>query len=168
MDLEKVPPHTRAGLLAMNTNAALANVEPEDILDAFEQGVSIPKQAQALGITHQAIYKHLLAKAPEKWKQYQAAHALAKLDDCEQKLTDAVDGVAVSRERELARLQCWKLERVVRNIYGQDSPTVQVNINLGNVGERIADLERELLSQRTYEAKSSPTITNSTQAVDHE
>lgn len=160
MDLTDVPANARAGLLIMNGNSALAHVKPEDILETFEHGVSIQKQAAALGVTTQGIYRFLLNKAPDKWKEQQAAKALADLDASDQDLRDAGDGVAVSRARELARLHCWRLERAARHIYG-DAPQVQVNINLGNVGERIAQLEQELGVHRTLEGEFSPTPSES-------
>lgn len=156
MDLTKVPDNAKAGLLVMNAEAALAHVKASDVLEAFEHGASIPVQAKALGVTHQAIYRKILKDAPELWKEHQAAKALAKLDDSEQALTDAVDGVAVSRERELARLQMWKLERVLRRIYGQDAPQVVVNLNLGDVGNRIAALEQELRVNAAVLTAESP------------
>lgn len=130
----------------MNAETALGHVEAKDILEAFEHGATIPVQAKALGVTHQAIYRKLIKDAPEQWKEHQAAKALAKLDDVEDKLEQAVDGVAVSRERELARLHMWKLERVLRRIYGTDAPAVQINVNIGDIAGKIKDLEAELLS----------------------
>ena len=157
MDLTNVPENAKAGLAIMNAETALAHVNASDVLEAYEHGASIPVQARALGVSHQAIYRKILKDAPELWKEHQAAHALAKLDDTETALSAAADGVAVSREREIARLQMWKLERVLRRIYGQDAPTVTVNLNLGNVGERIAQLEQELRVQRSIEGECSPT-----------
>ena len=80
---------------------------------------------------------------------------MAEHDKAEESLRQATDGVTVSRGRELARLQQWKLERVLRRIYGQDAPQVVVNLNLGDVGQRIAQLEQEL---RVNAAVLSPVL----------
>jgi len=144
VDLTNVPEHTVEGLLIMNADAALREVSVADVLTAYQNGVSIQKQADALGCTNQAIYKKILAEAPKLWKEYQSAHALARLDDSERMLENATDGVGVGRARELARLQCWKLERVLRQIYGTDGPQVAIQVNVGDVSARILELEAEL------------------------
>lgn len=145
MNLTNVPEHTKAGLLAMNAGKPLATTSAEEILARFEGGEPITAIAKSYGITGPAVYRYLIRNAESGWREYQAANALAEHDKAEEDLKAATDGVTVSRARELARLQQWKLERVLRRIYGQDSPQVQINLNLGNVGERIAQLEAELL-----------------------
>ena len=162
MDLTNVPEHTKAGLIAMNAGKPLANITAEAVLERFEGGESITKIAGSLGISGPAIYRYLIRNAESGGREYQAANALAEHDKGEEELKHASDGVTVSRARELARLQQWKLERVLRRIYGQDAPQVVVNLNLGNVGERIAQLEQELRVQRTIEGESSPTSTEGT------
>jgi hypothetical protein len=145
MDLSKVPANTKAGLLAMNAGKPLAEIEgAEAILSRYENGEGIEAIALDLKIAPQAIYRYLSKHAQEEWKEYQAANALHEYQVAEDQLKTAPDGVALSRARELVRSQQWKLERVLRKIYGQDAPQVNVQINLGDIGERIRSLEGEL------------------------
>ena len=87
----------------------------------------------------------MLEQCPEDWRKAQAGKSLKMLEECETQLEGADNGVGIGRARERGRLACWRLEKVARREYGQDAPQVQVNINLGDVGERIRELERELL-----------------------
>jgi hypothetical protein len=138
-----VEPYWKIGLGIANRDSALANVSVDQILQDLENGKGISVQASEHGVTAAGIYRKLLAHAPERWKAAQAAQALAKLEDTENGLGVAQTGVEVNRAAQLWRLQAWKLERVARSIYG-DQQTLTLNINIGDVTERIAELEREL------------------------
>jgi hypothetical protein len=50
----------------------------------------------------------------------------------------------LNRADRLARLAQWELERVCRPIYGQDAPSVTVNLNVQTISNQINQLEREL------------------------
>lgn len=142
-----IPEHTKKGLLAANQSRVLAS-NPElgkSILPRYLAGESITAVAKDLGISTEAIYLYLLRNFPEEWKEAQSAKALAKHDIAEEQLDVAADGVSVGRAKEQARLQQWKLERVLRRIYGTDSPGVQINVNVGDIANKIKDLEAELL-----------------------
>ncbi len=158
MDLSNVPEHTKAGLVAMNAGKPLAELScgTAEILGRYEKGEGIEAIATDMGITPPAIYRYLARHAQEQWKEYQAANALHAYQQAEDELRTAQDGVSLSRARELVRSQQWKLERVLRRIYGQDAPTVQINLNLGDVSQRIQDLERELLNAKTIENPGQP------------
>lgn len=119
----------------MANAGALVSVNPEDILTRYEQGEMIPEQAKSLGVTHQAIYRFLLAKAPDKWREYQTARVMHEYEMAKKRCEEAPDALALARAREGLRAAQWELERLCRRLYGQDQPpasgnAVQININL--------------------------------------
>lgn len=149
MDLTNVPANAKAGLIAMNADKPLADLDDAlPILNRYEAGETIEVIAASLGISSIAVYRWLTRKAEAQWKEYQAARALADYESAEQELRTATDGVTLGRARELLKSQQWKLERVLRKIYGPDAQQVNVQININDVAKRIADLEAEL-TQRT-------------------
>ena len=115
----------------------LPATKPENILDRYANGETIFEIAKSLGLDHpDQVYRYLLNHAPEQWKQYKAARALRQLDEAEQAIDNAPDALSVTRAREKARIAQWQLERVLRQIYGQDVPIdaaarVQINIDMG-------------------------------------
>jgi len=127
-----------------------AQITPQELLDRYEQGETMPQIAADLNVSHQAIYRLLLDKCPEEWKEYQAARALANLDHADEALDSAGNMVEVAKANHRVKSAQWKLERVLRRIYGQDAPPVSININLGDIGSKIARLEQEL-GARTIE-----------------
>lgn len=131
----------------MNAGKPLAEDKnhASSILARYEQGDSIEAIARGYGVSAGAIYRWLTRNAEEGWKEHLAARAHWQLDSAEEALRSASDGVQVSRARELMRAQQWRLERVLRRVWGTDAPSITVNLNLGDVGQRIVDLERELL-----------------------
>jgi Helix-turn-helix domain of resolvase len=167
MDLSTVPANTRAGLIAMNAGKPLAEGDgPNAILERYENGEGIEAIALDLGITPPAVYRYLARHAQEDWKEYQAANALHEYQLAEDQLRTASDGVSLTRARELVKSQQWKLERVLRRIYGQDAPAIQVNVNLGDVGQKIRDLEAELMLSGNTGTRASPTTDTHTQVID--
>ena len=115
---------------------ALTTVSTQSILAAYEQGLDIPEQAKQYGVSHQAIYRHLLTKEPEAWKEYQAARALAELEEWDRAVKSAEDALALARAREGLRSAQWKLERLMRRLYGDDRGQQQglegrITINIG-------------------------------------
>lgn len=140
-------------------------------LQLYEQGQEIDDASAELGVPARTIYRWLGTTATEAWHEAQKGRALndyerarkrretsaQDLERLKQQLDD--EGIVDAAERnwrlthvrEVLRAadqdlkhQEWVLERILRKIYGQDSPQVQVNINLGDVGEKIARLEAEL------------------------
>ena len=87
-------------------------------MDRFERGESIMQIAQDLGISHVAIYRAIIRQIPDEWQQYRSAKALGQLDQAENDLSRATDGVTVSRVREQIKMAQWQLERTCRSIYG--------------------------------------------------
>src|SRR5438045_5603932 len=112
------------------------------LLERFVAGKSIPRIADELGISHVAAYQHLLRHVPNEWKEHQGAKALAVLDKCEEDLEGATDNVTVSRAREYARLQMWKLERTLSNLYAPDNTTININQVIGDPGQVIQEISQ--------------------------
>lgn len=153
MDLDHVPANTKSGLLAMQYlegNSKLAHLGTSEqtatlVLNRYIAGESIIHIASTLKVSSERLYMLMLEQCPEDWRKAQAGKSLKMLEECEMQLEGAEDGVGIGRARERGRLACWRLEKVARREYGQDAPAVQINVNLGDVGERIRELERELL-----------------------
>jgi len=91
--------------------------------------------AQSYGLKgSEQLYRLLLATDPERWKEYQAAKVLKRLDDANKGLETASDALSLARAREQVRSAQWELERVLRRIYGQDQGVTQqspIQINIG-------------------------------------
>ena len=153
MDLDHVPANTKSGLLAMQYlegNSKLAHLGTSEqtatlVLNRYIAGESIIHIASTLKVSSERLYMLMLDQCPDDWRKAQAGKSLKMLEECEMQLEGAEDGVGIGRARERGRLACWRLEKVARREYGQDAPAVQINVNLGDVGERIRELERELL-----------------------
>lgn len=114
---------------------ALATVKASTVLDRYEQGQSILRQAKNLKVSHVALYAHLLKHFPERWKEIASASALVDLEEATEEMRDAPDMLTLMRGRALSDLQRWKLERLLRRYFGQDTlpgsgQAVQININL--------------------------------------
>ena len=135
----------------MANPGALTSVDPGSILTRYERGERIPDIAEDHGVTEQAIYRLLLLKAGEAWKDYQAASALRRLENATEQLETARAALELSRARERVRAAQWELERLCRRIYGQDqavgsSSPVQININLRSGGTTNA-VQHEVIEQ---------------------
>lgn len=142
MQLDNVPEHAKAGLVAMNQGKPLANLEsPQVILDRVLQGESVPEIAKDIGISHVSLYNYLMRHCPDEWMHASSARQLAKVADAQDKLDDhdgvldernkCLDGATVSRVRESARIAMWQLERTARKMYGQkDDSQNGVNIQV--------------------------------------
>lgn len=149
MDLDHVPANARAGLNAMNAKHPLTNVDKGALasktLQRYIDGTPLETIAQELKVSRGRLYQILVEHDPDGWRQAKTAQTLVRYDDALNELRDAPDGLELNRAREVIRTAQWHLERVCRRIYGQDAPAVQINVNLGDVSERIRELERELL-----------------------
>jgi len=132
MNLDSVPDHAKAGLIAMNANKALANVQPDEVLDILRTGQSVSQVAKSYGISHQALYEWLLRHCPDQWVAISSARSLVKIEQAEELVDDEnSDGLAITRAREKARMAFWQLERTARKMYGQkDESANGVNIQV--------------------------------------
>ncbi len=94
--------------------------------------------AKGYGVTDKRLYQLLLETHEEQWKQAQVAHAVSRLQACEDELKGAKNMLEIARAREAARIAQWKLERLCRRIYGTDAPptagqgTVAIQINFNH------------------------------------
>ncbi len=132
MNLDNVPDNAKAGLVAMNANKALANVEVGEVLDILRTGRSVLQVAKDYKVSHQALYEWLLRHAPDQWSAISSARSLVKIEEAEGAMDDeSADGLAITRAREKARMAFWQLERTARKMYGQkDDSQNGVNIQV--------------------------------------
>lgn len=118
-------------LVSLDTNTVLARYQTE----------TIEQIAQSLGASDVGLYLKIIREAPEQWKEHQAAKALRDLERAEERLEGANGMLEIARAREVLKSAQWRLERVLRRIYGQDQPSsvgqaVQININLRGAPQR--------------------------------
>jgi hypothetical protein len=104
-------------------------------LTRYREGEHVFQIANDLGISRAGLYRHILALAPDQWKEAKIARALDDVEQAEEALRTAKDALETTRARELHRAACWMLERLRRDLFGQDAPSssvnaVQININL--------------------------------------
>lgn len=150
MDLSPLPPNTHAGLIAMNGTMPLAGRDYKqvcnEVIERYMDGEAMASIAKSYGLrSTERLYQLLVEHAESDWKKATTARALTRHENAIREMETAPDGLGVSRGREVAKTAQWELERVCRRIYGQDAPAVQINLHLGDVGQRIRDLEGELL-----------------------
>jgi len=157
MDLTNVPEHTKAGLLVMNANTPLAKVDKaslaKECIQRYLDGTDLTVVANEYNVTRPRLYQILAEHAETEWKSAQAAFALHQYEEAEKDMKIAPDGLTLARAREQVKSAQWKLERVLRRIYGQDAPQVNIQVNLGDIGERIRTLEAELRVLPTEQAE---------------
>lgn len=123
----------------------------------YLDGERLQEVADGYGLSLPRLYAYLLEHQEIDWKTAQVGVAIDRLERAKADLETAQSMQDIARARELAKLAQWDLERVCRRVYGTDPP-VQFNINLdlGSVSDRIAELERELLSQTALQHDSKP------------
>jgi DNA-binding phage protein len=100
----------------------------------YREGEHIFQIAQDLGVSRAGLYRHILAIAPEQWKEAKVARALDDVEQAEDALRTAKDTHETTRAREQHRAAAWMLERLRRDQFGQEATNntqaVQININL--------------------------------------
>jgi hypothetical protein len=134
-DKPHIPEKCRAGLAAAHQDKPLAALagDTSQILERLIKGERAVDIAKDLGVHHTKLYAWLLRHSPEEWKAISAGKALARIEQAEEDMDAATDQVAVSKARESHRMGAWALERVARNLYGDNKAdaggvTVQVLI----------------------------------------
>ena len=119
---------------------------PEQALQLLEQGLSVPQIAKQLRIDSSNIYRHMLnSENIDKYVELQSAKSLAMLDNAEEEVETASDPHSLARGRERARLAQWRLERLMRRLYGQDQPVAAppVAIYLNLQGQSVKTIEQD-------------------------
>ena len=140
--------HWEKGLALMNAGKPLAQPGAiQAILNRYEAGEPVQDIAKDINLTRQAVYRQLV-QIPD-WQHYQAASALADLDDAKEIFRDEEvrDGIVVSRAREQARIAQWTLERTARSIYGdklqvEHSVSLETGDLLGAATDLLASVRR--------------------------
>jgi len=114
-------------------NTDVAQVEAA--LRLYAQGSRVKDLAKELDITDVCLYRLFLHYYPDEFREFQGAHAVAKLQDSEDKLDGSDTMTHVSRAQAQIRAQQWRLERALSRIYGAKQeltintpPTLNVTI----------------------------------------
>lgn len=116
------------------------------ILSHYENGASIYDLANKLGVNNATIYRNLKKYRLEDWKEIATARYEGEIEEAEKELRTAPDQHAVTRARERLASARWRLERLDRRNYGQETAqggtTVVINMTplrpapeLGRVGD---------------------------------
>jgi hypothetical protein len=105
-------------------------------IECYGNGASIYAIAADLGVEHTTLYRQLIKHREGEWRDAKESRALAELEEAEDDLKTAADGLALSRARERVRAAQWQLERLMRRIYGQDNKAetggkVSITLNIG-------------------------------------
>jgi transposase-like protein len=120
--------------------ASLPAEQLKSVLDAaiecYGNGASIYAIALDLGVEHTTLYRQLIKHREGEWRDAKESRALAELEEAEEQLKTASDGLALSRARERVRAAQWQLERLMRRIYGQEQQAgqggkVSITLNIG-------------------------------------
>ena len=119
-----------------------------DALTRYREGEHIFQIAKDLGVSRAGLYRHILALAPDQWKEAKVSRVLDDVEQAEEALRNAKDALETTRAREMHRAACWMLERLRRDLFGQDQPAtgtnaVQININLRGEPATIAPQQSE-------------------------
>lgn len=129
--VERTPGNAKTGLAALYAkgyvSAKLASIDPHEIIARYLSDEKTHDIAASIGVTHQALYAHLLNHSEQDWKDAQVARALALRDRAEEDLKIAPDALALSRAREVLKSAQWQLERLLRRLYGDDK-NIQVTV----------------------------------------
>lgn len=102
----------------MPAAGALANVDPQDIIQRYLADERTPDIAASLGVHRSALNQMLLRDCPDDWRKAQAARAVTALDDAKLALESAPNSLSLARAREQLRSAQWELERLLRRLYG--------------------------------------------------
>ena len=109
----------------------------DSAIECYGNGASIYAIALDLGVEHTTLYRQLIKHRESEWRDAKESRALADLEDAEEELRTAPDGLALSRARERVRAAQWQLERLMRRIYGQHEHQadgggrVSITLNIG-------------------------------------
>jgi hypothetical protein len=101
----------------------------------YREGEHIFQIAKDLGVSRAGLYRHILAIAPDQWKEAKVSRVLDDIEQAEETLRTAQDPRETTRAREQHRAATWMLERLRRDTFGQDQgqssgSAVQININM--------------------------------------
>lgn len=122
---------------------------PKSIIERYLKGESTESIAKDFGVTRQGLGYYLLKNAEAEWKDAQLILATERLEKAEQALEEATESYQVQRAAHMIKSAQWMLERVQRNIYGQQVEANQnpVVINIGiKRGETIDQVNVEDVS----------------------
>lgn len=124
-----------------NVSIPIAVQQKDLVLERLANGVLVKDIATELGVARETISR-ALSKDPD----YQAAIAEAleaRLEQRENELENARDGITLARSRELLAHARWRAERLNPQRWGQMKQAVQVNAGDGQVQVNIVSFSDE-------------------------
>ena len=131
--------HWKPGLAVMNANASFSSKPQEEQHSIIEQTLAralnderLEDIAQDFGIPRSTLNYNLIKHASDDWRDVQAARALTGVQEAENELNAACDGLALARGREKLKAHQWTLEKLLRRLYGDDKAAISINA-AGNV-----------------------------------
>jgi transposase-like protein len=137
-----------------NPIRALPEAERGKLLDAilahYECGKSIYELAEILGVDNATLYRQLVKHRLEDWREVRGARYHSEIEDAEKEMKEARDPLAVTRARERLANARWMLERLQKQIYGQDREAgaaggISITLNL------VADKPRQVIDAETVD-----------------
>lgn len=140
-----IPAHYQAGLDKMNSGKPLAYLTDATrgdfarrVADRYLDGESMQDIADQYGVTRTRLYQIMLQADPETWRASQAPHALTDYEDSVKGIKEASDGLSLARARELNRAAQFRLEVLLRRLYGRDQASFAINAQ-GHVSVQIVN-----------------------------
>lgn len=106
-----------------------------EVIRRFADGERLADISPSVNLSPSALSMALLEYAEDDWKRAQVARAVAELEKAESTREAATDMLNLARARDAEKSAQWKLERLCRRLFGQDTipasqAPVQININL--------------------------------------
>lgn len=115
----------------------------DQVLARYMKGEQVANMAAEYETSDVTIYALLLREHQEDWVAIQRARALARLERAQDKIETAADALSLARAREAVRSAQWELERLLKRLYGQDSPQVANAVQIVINGVRPQQYDKE-------------------------
>lgn len=133
----------------MSNYGALANIDPNPIMQRLQRGESLRQIASDLGVSNVGLRAWLLREDREQYYDAITAALANRVAEADERLENATDQLTVSIAREQARYSRMDLERRRPKLYGpkQDVTVTQANVALSReqILRSISELERSLV-----------------------
>src|SRR6185436_1342885 len=88
------------------------DLDPKEVIELYMTESTTSRIAERYGVSRKALTKWLRLTVPKEWKQAQIIRALARKEDADEGLEDAVDALSLAKARELLRSAQFDLEHL--------------------------------------------------------
>jgi hypothetical protein len=101
--------------------------------------------AKDFGLSRSALNMALLEYAEADWQRAQVARALSELEQATDERETAADALTLARARDREKSAQWKLERLLRRLFGQEAQinvaqiAVQIGVQLRDDSTQVVD-----------------------------